>query len=155
MKKFVFSLNSLFDLKKTQKDKIQGEYAAANAVYQAALKKKETLERTQHEKSEEYETKARQGMTVFDMQGYVVYLRELQEQIKLAVRETEKALREAEIKRNELINVHKEIRVLEKLYEKQYSEYLKDIEKSETKAIEDILSYKTADQSDSGVESGG
>jgi flagellar FliJ protein len=148
MKKFVFSLAALFEVKKTQKDKLQAEYTAAEAAYQAAVNKKAALEQTLGEKTQEYEAKAKKGMTVADLKGYVFYLQELQDRIKLAGREVEKAQREVELRRTDLIAIHKEIKVLEKLYEKQYNDYLKEIEKSETKAVEDILSYKTADQND-------
>ena len=145
MKKFIFSLNALYDVKKTLRDKIQAEYAAAEAAYRAAVRKKEELERTLDEKKEEYEQKARQGMTVGDLLGYDIYFEELQGQIVAAEKEADRALAEVNRKRNELVAVFKEIKVLEKLYEKQYGEYLKELEKSESKAIEDIVSFKVTD----------
>lgn len=151
MKKFVFSLSALYEVKKTLKDKIQAEYAAAEAIYKAAAEKKLNLELTLDKKREEYEYKARSGMTVGDMQGYIVYFVEMQEQIKAAEYEAERALKEANHKRNELISVFKEIKVLEKLYEKQYGEYLKDLGKSETKTVEDIMSFKITETSQDGI----
>lgn len=151
MKKFVFSLSALYEVKKTLKDKIQAEYAAAEAIYKAAAERKLNLELTLDKKREEYEYKARSGMTVGDMQGYIVYFVEMQEQIKAAEYEAERALKEANHKRNELISVFKEIKVLEKLYEKQYGEYLKDLGKSETKTVEDIMSFKITETSQEGI----
>lgn len=145
MKKFVFTLNALYEVKKTLRDKVQAEFAAAEAHYNSLLEKKRLLERTLDEKTAEYEVKAKSGMTVADMQGYIIYFEEMQDQIKTADRDVEKALREATNKRNELVSVFKEIKVLEKLYEKQYGEFLKDLDKSETKAVEDILSFKVTD----------
>jgi flagellar FliJ protein len=145
MKKFVFTLNALYEVKKTLRDKLQGEYAAAEALYRAALHKKEELERTLDVKKEEYEVRARKGMTVGDLLGYDIYFEELQGQIKAAEKEVGRALLEANRKRGELVAVFKEIKVLEKLYEKQYGEYLKELEKSESKTMEDIVSYKAAD----------
>jgi flagellar protein FliJ len=146
MKKFVFSLNALYEVKKTQRDKHQTEYAAAEAAYRAAVKRKENLEKTLDEKKDEYEVRAKNGMTVGDLQGYDIWFEELQGLIKTAGFEVERALREANHKRDELVAVYKEIKVLEKLYEKQYGEYLKELEKSETKAVEDIVSFKVTDQ---------
>jgi flagellar FliJ protein len=152
MKKFVFSLSALFDVKKTLRDKLQGEYAAAEAAYRAAVEKKEALEKTLDEKKEEYEVKTKKGMTVGDLQGYDAYFEEMQGRIKAAARDVEKALREANQKRSELVAVFKEIKVLEKLYEKQYNEYLKELEKSETKAVEDIVSFKVTDNKGGGFQ---
>lgn len=145
MKKFVFSLNALYEVKKSQKDKIQAEYAAAEAAYRAALQKKENMEKTLADKKELFEIKAAEGMTVSDFKGYAEYFEEMQEHIKAAAIESEKAQREVSHKRNELVAVFKEIKVLEKLYEKQYGAYLKELEKSETKAVEDIISFKISD----------
>jgi len=145
MKKFVFSLNSLYEVKKTQKDKLQAELAALEAIYRAAVEKKTNLEKTLEEKKKEFELKAASGMIVSDLQGYSAYFEELEEYILTAGKEVDKALRDVSQKRNELVSIFKEIKVLEKLYEKQYSEYLKDIEKSETKEVEDILSFKVSD----------
>lgn len=145
MKKFVFSLNALFEVKKTQKNKLQAEFAAAEAAYRVAVEKKAELEKTLDDKKEEFEVKAANGMTVSDLQGYDAYFEEMQDRIKAAGKEVDRALREANQKRNELVAIFKEIKVLEKLYEKQYSEYLKEFEKSETKAVEDIISYKVTD----------
>ena len=145
MKKFVFSLNALYDLKKTQKDRLQAEFAAAEAAYRAAVERKANLEKTLDDKKEEFEKKASNGMTVSDLHGYDAYFEELQDRIKAAGKDVDRALREVNQKRNELVAVFKEIKVLEKLYEKQYSEYMKDYEKSETKAVEDIVSFKVTD----------
>jgi len=145
MKKFVFSLNALYEVKKAQKDRLQTELAAAEAIYRAAVERKADLERTLEERKAEFEAKASEGMTVGDLKGYAVYFEEMQERIKAAGREVDRALREANQRRNELVSVFKEIKVLDKLYEKQYGEYLKDMEKDETKAVEDIVSYKVTD----------
>lgn len=151
MKKFVFSLGALYEVKKTLKDKIQAEYAAAEAAYKAAAEKKLELELTLDKKREDYELKAKNGMTIGNMQGYAVYFVEMQERIKAADMEAERAQKEANHKRNELISIFKEIKVLEKLYEKQYGEYLKDLEKSETKSVEDIMSYKITENCNEGI----
>ncbi len=149
MKKFVFSLNALHELKKTQKDKLQAELGAAEAVYRTAVVKKEGLERTLDNGKVEFEEKASNGMTVSALKGYDAYFEEMQDHIKIAVKEVDKALREVNQKRVELVSIFKEIKVLEKLYEKQYSTYQKDIEKNETKAVEDIVSYKVTDSQSS------
>ena len=145
MKKFVFSLGALYEVKKTQRDRLQGEYAAAEEAHRAAVRKKESLERTLEEKKAEYELKARNGITVADLLGYDNYFEEQLGLIKTAEKDVEKALAEANRRRDALIAVFKEIKVLEKLYEKQYSEYLKEIEKSESKTLEDIVSFNVTD----------
>lgn len=141
MKKFVFSLNSLFELKKTLKDKAQAEYAAAAAALQNAVKAKEALERLFAEKTAEYEAKLRKGIAVGDIGSYGRFFDELGERIKAAQAEIIRAQRVADAKREELTEVFKEIEVLKKLQKKQYQEYLKEEEKKEKSVLDDIMSF--------------
>ena len=141
MKRFVFSLDSVYELKKTLKDKIQAEYAAAEAVLDKAIKHREFLDRTLLEKTEEYESKLRKGMIVCDMQSYVNFFEELQNEIRRAEIEVLTARKAADLKREELVEVFKEIEVLKKLRQKQYREYLKEEEKKEANLLDDIMSF--------------
>ena len=145
MKKFVFSLNSLFELKKTLKDKIRAEYAAAEAVLDKAVKEKEMLDRTFSEKNEEYEAKLKKGMIVSDIQSYVNFFEELQELIREALLKIIRAQKVADEKRDELVSIFKEIEVLKKLKQKQYQEYLKEEEKKEKNVLDDIMSFNITD----------
>ena len=145
MKKFVFSLNSLYELKKTLKDKIQGEYAAAEAALSKAIEEKAILDRTFLEKSEEYEAKLKKGMIVSDIQSYINFLEELQELIRTAQTVVIRAQGLADAKREELVEVFKEIEVLKKLKQKQYQEYLKEVEKKEKSVLDDIMSFNITD----------
>ncbi|UOO37328.1 flagellar export protein FliJ [Oscillospiraceae bacterium CM] len=145
MKKFMFSLGALYDVKKAEKDARQAQFAAATAALEAAKARKEALEKTHKEKKAQYEQQAKAGMTVSDFKGYAVYFEELLETIQKAGREVDRAAREVEARRGELVAVHKEIKVLEKLYDKQYAEYVKEFEKSETKTVDDIVSYNVTE----------
>ncbi len=145
MKKFVFSLNSLYELKKTLKDKIQAEYAAAEAALDKALREKDILDRMFSEKSEEYEAKLKKGMIVSDIQSYINFFEELQERIRAAQAEINRAQKAADAKREELVEVFKEIEVLKKLRQKQYREYLKEEEKKEKSILEDIMSFNVTE----------
>ncbi len=145
MKKFVFSLNSLYELKKTLKDKIRAEYAAAEAALDKAVKEKELLDRAFAEKNEEYEAKIKKGMIVSDIQSYVNFFEELQEQIRAALQEIVRAQKAADEKREELVEVFKEIEVLKKLRHKQYQEYLKEEDKKEKSVLDDIMSFNITD----------
>lgn len=145
MKKFVFSLNSLYELKKTLKDKIRAEYAAAEAALDKAVKEKELLDRAFAEKNEEYEAKIKKGMVVSDIQSYVNFFEELQEQIRAALQEILRAQKAADEKREELVEVFKEIEVLKKLRHKQYQEYLKEEDKKEKSVLDDIMSFNITD----------
>lgn len=141
MKKFAFSLDSLYELKKTMKDKIQAEYAAAEAVLAEKTRKKEALEKKLLEDRASYEDKVKKGMTICNIKFYLLYFEELQERIAAAGEDIKRAQKDVNRKKAELLAAHREIKALEKLYQKQYSEYIKEEEKRETSSFEDILSF--------------
>jgi len=141
MKKFVFQLDALYSIKKTLKDKLQAEYAEAEAILESAVLKKDRMEKTIEEESEKFKAKARSGIAVYEIQTNEAFLEDLLKQHKAAVADTERARRNAERKRNELLGVFQETKALEKLRDRQYKEFLVQAEKHEMNVVEDILSY--------------
>jgi flagellar FliJ protein len=144
MRKFVFTLYPLYQLKKTMKDKIQAEYSAAEAALAEKTRIRDSLENKLREERQAFETKMKQGMAISKIKLYLLYFDELQERIKLAQEDVKRAQIEVSRKKAELIAAHKEIKVLEKLYEKQYAEHLKEEEKREGKILEDVVSFKVS-----------
>ena len=61
------------------------------------------------------------------------------------------AQKAADEKREELVSIFKEIEVLKKLKQKQYQEYLKEMDKKEKSVLDDIMSFNI---SDTGNQSG-
>lgn len=141
MKKFVFALDPLYKVKLTMKDKLQAEYSAAVAAYDEACRQRDRIREQIESETRKFEIKAKNGMTVADMQAYSRFLEDLQNMETAACNRAELARREANRKQTELIGIFKEVKVLEKLREKQYQEYLTEEEKEEKNVIEDILSF--------------
>jgi flagellar export protein FliJ len=148
MKKFKFTLQTLFDVKQTLKDKLQADFAAAEAAYQAAVDKLTSLVRTYEEELDIFEEKSREGITAHELTSAAAYHEDLRERIRRAEIEAARTLKIANEKREELVTVYKEIKVLEKLYEKQRAEYLKELEKDEAKALDSILSFQQIEDKD-------
>ena len=144
MKKFAFSLETLYRLKKTLKDKLQAEYAAAAATLDRACREKEQLQEHLSAETRSYETKLKRGMAVVDILAYSLYFEEFQNRIKAASESVERAQREAARRRNEMIEGFKEVRILEKLRDRQYEEYKVEEERAAIGEIENIFSFKVA-----------
>ncbi|MGI5935667.1 MAG: flagellar export protein FliJ [Oscillospiraceae bacterium] len=144
MRKFVFSLYPLYQLKKTMKDKLLAEYSAAEAALAEKTRIRDSLENKLREERQAFEAKIRQGMTISKIKFYLPYFDELQEKIKLAQEDVIRAQMEVNRKKAELFAAHKEIKALEKLYQKQYAEYLKEEEKRENKILEDVVSFNVS-----------
>jgi flagellar protein FliJ len=145
MKKFIFSLDAVYELKKTLKDKLQAEYAAAEAVLKSAIQKKNDLDRILSQKSEEYELKLKKGMAVGNIKEYILFFEELQDLIKASIMDIENAQKAVDLKQAELIDIFKEIEILKKLRQKQNREYLMEEDKKEIRMLEDILSFEFAE----------
>ena len=146
MKKFKFTLQTLFDVKQSLKEKLQAEYAAAEAAYQAAMEKLTSLVRTFEEEMDTFEARSREGIAAHELASAAAYHEDLLVRIRRAEAEVARTLKIAEGKREELVTVHKELKVLEKLYEKQHAEYLKELEKDEAKALDSILSFQQTEE---------
>lgn len=144
MKKFIFSLDVLLQIKKTLKDKLQTEHAAAAGALDKALRIKVCLDKVLMDEAENYEAKVKNGIFVGDIQAHAIYMEELQEMIAAATHDVTRAQEEVNRKQAALLEIFKEIRVLEKLRRKQYLEYLTEEKKQETNAREDMLSYHVA-----------
>ena len=147
MKKFVFQLESLLKVKKTQRETLQIEYSETKTAYGNALTKKELIEKTIDNEREQYENRAKNGMTVSEIRASSDYFDELRKHQKSAATDAERAKQVAERKHQELLVVFREIKTLEKLREKQYENYLAEEGKRDSRSVEDMLSFNISDKS--------
>lgn len=141
MKKFVFSLRALLELKLAGKERLRAEYASAEAAAAEALRRRQALEQKQACEGAEFEKRCRLGMAACDVSLGMLYLKQLQEAVTAAEQSEARAAREAAAKQTELVEVHREVKSLEKLERKQYLAWLAEAEKRETGAMEDLLSF--------------
>lgn len=146
MKRFVFSLDALFELKKGLKDRLQAEYAAAERALDKALCVKVALDKVYLDESERYERKAVSGITAGDAAAHVIYFEELQKAIVTATGEVERAREDVDRKQSLLLEIHKEVKALEKLRRKQYLEYLAEEEKREAVVRDELVAFSIAEQ---------
>ena len=145
MKKFVYSLDPLYKVKTTTKEKLQTEYMAAQTAFGEAYQKRQQIQDTLSEETQKYEAKVKgTGITAGDMLTYGLFFEDLQDREIAAAKDLERARRNASRKQEELTGVFREVKMSEKLREKQYEEYRINEEKKEKSVIEDLLSYNVA-----------
>lgn len=142
MKRFVFSLSALLEMKQAQKVQLQKEYAQAKARLDRALCEKDALDRAYRDETERYEQRVKKGITAGDIKTYAAYFMDFEEKIKSSASQVARAQEEAGAKQKELVEIFKEVKSLEKLREKQYEEYRMEEGKQETKLVDDILAFK-------------
>lgn len=142
MKKFVFPLDSLYKAKKIALDNLQAEHCAAQATLEEACRKREQLQTFLAAETRKYEITAKKGMTAGIMQAYGKFFEDLRYMETAAAKWVELAQKEVNIKRTELIEVSKEVKMLEKLRESRYQEYITEEKKAENNVVEDMLAFK-------------
>ncbi len=144
MKKFTFSLQPLYDVKKTlefhQKvlmKTIEGRLAVLNREMEET---KNTMDKT----NRMYSMDMRRGVQASKLTQYSQYLKALsgtlsvqKERIAVAEEEKQKCI---EVQ----VETRKEIKALDKLRDIEFQEYLAKQKIEEDKAMGDILSYKIA-----------
>lgn len=143
MKKFVFSLHALLEVKEAQKEKLQAEFAAAKAELERTIAHKAALEQKCAEESKVFEANIKVGITAADLETWAMYFEELENRLVQADRDVNRAQEAAEYRQAVLVEIHREIKALEKLRHKQHLAYLAEEKKRETDAREDILAFRT------------
>ena len=144
MKKFRFSLETVLDYKQQVLDALQTEHATILAQVRAQEDYLEGLETDYRETDAEFSQRKLEGIAILDAMRYEQYLRAMERQIQQAVFRLEELQRQAEAKREEVVEAKKDTSSIEKLKEKKLDSYNKAVEKSEEAMIDEFVSTKRA-----------
>lgn len=140
MKKFRFSLESVLDYKQQELDARKAEQVAA----QAAVLRQEKVLADARERytglSREFQEKAQSGLKAAEAMTYEMGLRVLEAEIQQEVGRLEELQRIKEAKRAAVVEARQESASLEKLREKKLESYRKDVQKSEERLIDELVS---------------
>lgn len=145
MAKFKFRLQPLLNIK------IQLEDSAKNELGKAVQKLEEEKEigRSLLEHREKYinefNEKASKTVRIDELRSYTMYISRLAKNIDDQNKNIKEASDSVDKYREELIKIVKERKILEKLREKKFNEYLIDMSKDEQKRMDEIVSYKYTD----------
>jgi flagellar FliJ protein len=141
MKKFSFSLGTVLDYKNQVLDSLQNDHA--NAVKQMLTQEErvEQLNRQYVSCNQEFNEKKMYGLTVIEALQYETYLRNLEKKIKQEYQKLEECKREEERRRTAVVEAKKETSSIEKLKEKKWEQYQKEVQKSEELFVEEFVTY--------------
>lgn len=144
MKKFKFSLEPLLNVKKglekTQKAQIQ------KIQQQIHIRENEAaaIESEISGLHQSLENELKGKVNIEDLIQYDRYMLKLTDNLKEKRNEIAKLTEEKEECQKALIEITKEIKILEKLREKQYSQYLYELEREQEKETSDFVSFVTS-----------
>lgn len=115
-------------------------------IRQKLEQQKKLLEQVKGEQEQLYSRMAMlitDGVKVPEIKRYSGYTKHLAEEISWRQEEYQQTTDEYQSLQQLLIQLLKEIDMLDKLKEKQFKEYLRDVHKQEEKTIEAVVNYKT------------
>lgn len=142
MKKFTFQLETVMDYKNQKLESKRNEHGQAIAkVNEQKEKIAEIIQKYSGVNREFNERKCR-GITIVEAMEYSVFLQKLDSQLKKEEGVLTELKKTEEKKRSEVVSVKIETSTLEKLKEKKFDQYRKDVQKSEELFIEEFITRK-------------
>ena len=148
MKKFQFSLDSVLGYRQQVLDGLQNEYAQAMEKVRRQEARKAAVEERYRQLNQKFREEAAVGISVADALSYEGGLRLLEQEIARETRVLQEYRKAAEEKRQQMMQAHIDTAVLERLKEKKLQEYQKDVQKSDERFIDELVSasrYAAAD----------
>jgi len=142
MKRFVFTLQALYNYKLTIERLQKAELKKAQQALQELLDEESRLLKAYADNELSLEEALRRGENIaaalMEHDAYFRYLREALIDIRVLIEKAEEVVRQCQ---ERLILTMKEIKTYLKLREEQYTAYLKEVQAEEAKEIDDLVSF--------------
>ena len=144
MKKFVFTLQALYNYKLTVEKLQKAELKRAQQALRELLDEELRLLRAYADNERSLEKALRENIDVAsaltEHDAYFRFLRDALKEIRERILEAEDVVTQCQ---NRLIITMKELKTYLKLREEQYFEYLKEVQTEDDKNMGDLVSFKT------------
>ncbi len=142
MKKFVFSLQAWYDMQLGLEKQHKLQIGLIEANINRLKDDLAVLNRGYDKTKVEYSGAVTKGMIAPHVQHYGSFFDSSKAAMAAVMEQIGKLEREKEHWMQKLVHVRREIKLLDKLRETQYTEYLGEIKKEQSKLIDDLVSYK-------------
>ena len=149
MKRFRFGLDGVLGYRQQVLEGEQNEYAKALQRVREQQDRVEDAQARYQDLNQRFREEAAAGMTAADAMGFENGLRALEVEIARETQALQTLRQEAEKKRARVLQAHMDATVLERLKEKQRDAYQKEVQKSDERLIDELISAEWA------VRSGG
>ncbi len=144
MKKFFFSLDTVLNYKERVLDGLKAEHMKVLVQIRKCEEAIEELECVYEGSAKEFDEKKQLGIEVHDMYVYDNFLRSIRQRIVKKREELAELKIEEEKRREKVVEAKKESSSLNKLKEKQFEEYNKQVQKESEQMIEEFVSTQSA-----------
>jgi len=147
MKKFIFTLQALFNYKLTVEKMQKVELQKAREALQELVAEEMRLLRAYADNEASLQMALEENINVVaalsEHDAYFRFLRDALKAIKEKIVEAEEVVRQCQ---ERLITTMKEIKTYNKLRDEQFEEYKKEVQAEETKEIEDLVSFNVINE---------
>ena len=144
MKKFVFTLQALFNYKLTVEKTQKAELKRAQQALKELLEEEKRLLYAYAQNERSLERALRQNiniaMTLAEHDAYFRFLRDALKELRARIVRAEKVVSDCQTR---LMLTMKEIKTYNKLHDEQYQDYMKEVQSEEEKEIGDLVSFNT------------
>lgn len=146
MKRFQFTLQSVYEYKQTVEKTQKAELSRAEAILLELREQERRLEEDfQRNRVRREEALEKRVDVISELEKYDAYFRYISEAKKELATKIFNAEDVRDRCRERLVTTMKELKIYAKLRDEQYSQYLKDVAAEEEKEISDIVSFSAAD----------
>ena len=142
MAKFDFRLQRYLDVKEQLENQKKLEYAQANLDYENAKNKKLILLEELDNQVKSFRQNIENQVLVKNISQYNDYIEILKKDIIKQEQVIHQKKKVVDIKKLELLRINKETKIITKLKENKYEEFLQEEKLLEEKYIDEIVSYK-------------
>ena len=142
MKKFIFDLQGVLGIKEKLEGQARVDFGMARARLTAEEEKKEALIVQRKEYEEELKSTMTGALDILEMNRLKNAVDIMNERIRVQDSAVKRAERQVESARLKLNKVVQERKTIEKLREKKFAEYMKEIDAEESKIVDELVSYR-------------
>lgn len=139
MKKFVFTLQRLYDVKEMEEQQKQAQLRDLERNLHNYKMQKEANRKLYDREHAVYDKKCQTGMSMFEVQRYGDYFQYLEKEMRQQERVIQSVQANIQACRDGLLKIINEKNVLDRMREDQLEEYKKEVAKDEDKTIEDFM----------------
>lgn len=139
MKKFIFTLQKLYDVKQSEEKRKRTQLKELSRNLELYTKQLETCREMFNKQHKEYQGKCQAGMSMREVRQYGDYLQYLEKEMRRQKNIIASCQRSIDECRRELLKLINEQHVLERMREEQYQAYQKEVQKSDERMIEDFM----------------
>ena len=147
MKKFKFTLQSLYNYKLTVEKLQKAELKKAQLALQELMDEETRLLNAWSDNERSLEEALQSGENVgtalAEHDAYFRYLRDALIAIRIAIAKAQRVVDECQ---ERLIITMKELKAYLKLRDEQYQEYMKEVQAEEAKVMDDLVSFKVINE---------